>query len=97
MIKKEKTCVLIGIAIPDDSSVNTKETEKLSKYKELEIDVSRMWRVKTEIVPIIITALGIIKKALVKNLQFLPGHPSAIELHKFTLMSTAHLICNVLG
>ena len=30
--KKEKTCLLIVIAIPDDSNVNTKETEKLSKY-----------------------------------------------------------------
>ena len=31
--KKEKTCLLIDIAIPDDSNANTKETEKLSKYK----------------------------------------------------------------
>jgi hypothetical protein len=32
--KKEKTCLLIDIAIPDNSNVNTKETEKWSKYKE---------------------------------------------------------------
>jgi hypothetical protein len=42
-IKKEKTHLLIDIAIPDDSHVNTKETEKLSKYKDLENAVSRMW------------------------------------------------------
>jgi len=30
MIKKEKTCLLIDIAIQDDSNVTTKETEKLS-------------------------------------------------------------------
>jgi hypothetical protein len=35
--KKEKTCLLIVIAIPDDSNFKTKETEKLSKYKDLEI------------------------------------------------------------
>jgi hypothetical protein len=28
---KEKTCLLINIAISDDSNVNTKETEKLNK------------------------------------------------------------------
>jgi hypothetical protein len=83
------------MAIPDDSNVNRKETEKLSKYKDLEIDVSRMWKVRTKIVPIIITALGTIKKALVKNLQLLQGHPFAIELHKFTPMSTTNIICKV--
>jgi hypothetical protein len=34
MIKKGKTCLLIDIAIQDDPNVNTKETEKLSKYKD---------------------------------------------------------------
>jgi len=39
--KKEKICLLIDITIPDDSNLNTKETEKLSKYNDLEIEVSR--------------------------------------------------------
>ena len=39
--KKGKTCLLIDIDIPD-SNANTKETEKLSKYKDLEIKVSGM-------------------------------------------------------
>ena len=85
--KKEKTYVLVSIAIPDDSNVNTKESEKLSKYKDLEIEVSRMWKVWTKIVPVIIGALGTNKKGLDQNLQLLPGHPSAIELQKITLMS----------
>ena len=34
---------MINVAIPDDLNVNTKETEKLSKYKDLEIVGSRMW------------------------------------------------------
>jgi len=32
-----------------------------------------------------------------KNLQLLPGHPSAINLQKITLNSTAHFIRKVLG
>jgi hypothetical protein len=39
---KEKTCLLFDIAIPDELNVNIKETGKLSKYKDLEIKVSRM-------------------------------------------------------
>jgi hypothetical protein len=48
--------------------------------------------VRTKIVPVIIRALGTIKKGVDQNLQFLPGHPSAIELRQVTLMSTAHTI-----
>jgi len=47
MIKKENTCILINIAILDDSNVNTQETEKLSKYKDLEMEVNRMCKMRT--------------------------------------------------
>ena len=40
--------------------------------------------------PVITGAVGTIKKGLDQNLQLLPGHPLATELHKITLMSTAH-------
>jgi hypothetical protein len=51
----------------------------------------------TKIVPIVIGALGTIKKGLDHNFQLLPGHPSAIELQKITPMNTAHIIRKVLG
>jgi hypothetical protein len=40
--KEENTCLQITVAIPDDSNINTKETEKLYKYKDLELEVGRM-------------------------------------------------------
>ena len=69
MIKKEKTCVLIDRAIPDDSNIIIQETEKLSKYQDLETEVSRMWKRGTEIMPVIIGALGTFKKGLDQNFQ----------------------------
>jgi hypothetical protein len=48
---------LIDIAIPVDSNVNTKGTEKQSKYKDLETEVSKMLNMKTKIGPVIIGAL----------------------------------------
>jgi len=80
------------MAIADDSNVNTKESDNLSKYKDLEREIIRMWKVRTKIVPVIIGALGTIKKALHQNLQLLPGYRSATELQDITLMSTAHII-----
>jgi hypothetical protein len=93
--KKEKMCLLTDIAIPDDSNVNPEETET-KQFKDLEIKVSRIWKVRTKIVPVVIGALGKIKKGLDQNLQLLPGLLSAIELQKIALMSTAHIIYKVL-
>ena len=56
-----------------------------------------MWKVRTNIVPVIIGALGTIKKGLDQNLPLLPGHLLAIELQKVTLMSTAHIIVKSWG
>ena len=85
------------MAVPDDSNINTKETEKLSKYKDLEIKVSRIWKVRIKIVPVIFGKLGKIKKGLGKSLQLLPDHLLAIELQKITVMSTVHSIHKVQG
>jgi len=49
-----------------------------------------MWKVRTKIVPVVTGELETIKKGLDQNLQLLPDHPSAIELQKITLISTAH-------
>ena len=49
-----KTCILIDTAISDDSNINTKETDKLNKHKDMEIAV---WKVRTKIVPVTVGAL----------------------------------------
>jgi hypothetical protein len=51
-----------------------------------------MWKMREKILPVIIAALGKIKKGLDQNLQLLEGQPWAAELQKVTLMSTAHSI-----
>jgi len=56
----------------NSSNNNTKEIAELSKYKDLEVEVSRIWMVRTKIVPVIIGALETIKKGLYQNLQMLP-------------------------
>jgi len=43
--------------------------------------------VRTNIVPVIIAALGTIKNGLDQNLQLFPVHLSAVELQKITLLS----------
>ena len=60
--KKDKTCLLIDMAIPLNSNTSVKTMEKLTKYKDLEIEVERMWGLQTTTVPVVMGALGTIKK-----------------------------------
>lgn len=80
-----------------NSHLNTKETEKLNKYKDLETEIGRMWNVRTKVVPVIIVTLGTVEKGLDLKLQLLPGHSSVTDVQKITSMSTAHIILKVPG
>ena len=40
------TCMLIYVAISGDRNVIKKEAEKILKYKDLTIEIQRMWKVK---------------------------------------------------
>jgi hypothetical protein len=44
--KKDKTCLLIDVAIPSEKNVIQKEAEKKLKYKNLSIEIQRMWNMK---------------------------------------------------
>jgi Uma2 family endonuclease len=44
--KKEKPCLLIDVAIPSDKNVIQKEAEKKLRYKNLSIEIQRIWNLK---------------------------------------------------
>ena len=56
-----------------------------------------MWKGRTKIVPVITGALETVQKGIDQNLQLLPGHLSAIDLQKITLMHTANTFRKGLG
>ena len=47
----QKTCLLIDMAIPSERNTSVKVVEKLSKYKDLEEEVTRMWGLEQELCP----------------------------------------------
>ena len=78
--------------VPSGSSISAKEFEKLSKYKDLEIEVTKMWKMKTKIISVIVAALGMIKKGTQKYVNEIPGNLSLTEIQKIVLNSTAHIL-----
>ena len=73
------------MAIPSDRNTSVKVAEKLSKYKHLEIEITKMWGLKTITVPVVIGALGVVKKGIEKHIDKIPGKINITELqiHKF--------------
>ena len=90
------TCLLIDVANSGDKNVIKKEAEKILKYKDLTIEIQRMWKVKTRVIPVIIGATGTISKSLRKYISNIPGNHVVKELQKTAILGTAHILRKVL-
>jgi len=55
-----------------------------------------MWNLKGKIIPVIISATGIITKGLRKNLEAIPGKHSIDSLQKTAILGTSHIIWKLL-
>ena len=83
---------MIDVAVPSDQNISLKEFQKLTKYKDLEIEVTKMWKLKIKIIPAVIGALGMIKKRTQSFIDQTPGKPSLQEMQKNVPTSTAHVL-----
>jgi len=88
--------MLMGVAISGDRNVIKKEAEKILKYKELRIEIQRMWNVKTKVIPVIIGATGTVSKSFRKYVSNIAGKHEVKELQKTAILGTAHILRKVL-
>jgi hypothetical protein len=86
------TCMLIDVAISGDRNVIKKEAAKVLKYKDLTIEIQRMWNVKTRVIPVVIGATGTISKSFRKYVSNIPGNHEVRELQKTAILGTAHIL-----
>ena len=63
------TCKLIDITVTSDRNIALKEIEKKSKYKDLELEIQRMWHMKTVLIPVVVGVFGTVKKGMVENIK----------------------------
>ena len=62
--------------------------KKISKYKDLEIEITEIRRVKTEIMPVIVGELALISKGMEHNLGKISVAININELQKIILLET---------
>ena len=88
--------MLIDVANSGDRNVIKKEAEKILKYKDLTIEIQRMWNVKTKVIPVITGATATVSKSFRKYVSNKPGKHEVKELQKTAILGTAHILRKVL-
>jgi hypothetical protein len=87
--------MLIDVAISGDRNVIQKEAEKILKYKDLAIEIQRMWNVKTRVIPVINGVTGTISKSFRKYASTVPGNHDVRKLQKTAILGTAYILRKV--
>jgi len=72
------------------------EVEKVLKYKDLIIEIQRMWNVKAKLIPVIIGATGTISISLLQYLSNIPGNHEIKEIQTTAILGTGHILWKVL-
>jgi hypothetical protein len=65
-------------------------------YKNLSIEIQRMWNMKCFVIPVITGTTVIVSKSLQKYLETIPGQHSIDSLQKTAILETSHIIRKVL-
>jgi hypothetical protein len=71
----------VNVAISGDRNVMKKE-DKMLKYKDLRVEIQRMWNVKIKVIPVITGATGTISESLRQCLSNVTGKNEITELRK---------------
>ena len=94
---KERTGLIIDIAVPRDENIQDKELEKIDKYQSLKIELEQHWKVKIMVIPVVVGALGALAYRLPGWLAQTPRTISEVELQKSALLlATAQVLRRVL-
>ena len=90
------TCKMIDMTVPSDRNIALEKIEKKSKYKDLELEIQRMWHMKTVVIPVVVGALGTVKKGMVENIKKVSETATVTEIQKICMLESARILRKVL-
>ena len=94
--KAKKKTFVIDVACPVDTNVGKKESEKISKYGALRVELERMWGTDAEVIPVIVGGLGAITHNFNNFLGKIPGTPDPHMCQKIGLLGSKRILADVL-
>jgi hypothetical protein len=82
--KQQKQAYLLDIAVPNSHNITQTYNTKISKYLELSLAMRNLWSLDFFLIlPLIISATGIVPQSLFKNLKILDlGNTLVVEIQK---------------
>ena len=84
------------MSVPRDNNVSIKDYNTISKYKDLEIKIEKMWLLKTFPVTVIVVSQGMIKKGIDRHMNNIFAVPY-MKYKQSLLNETAHTSKGVLS
>jgi hypothetical protein len=92
--KQQKQAYLLDIAVPNSHTITQTYNTKINKYFELSVAMRNLWCLeKISILPLIISATGIVPQSLFKNLKILDlGNTLVVEIQKGILLYSCHIV-----
>ena len=85
------------MSVPPDRNIALKDTEKKNKYKDLELEIQRMWQMKTIVIPVVVGALGTVKMGMVENIKKVSERATVTEIQKICMLGSARILRKVLS
>ena len=93
-----RKCTIIDVAVPVCTNMVSKTAEKLCKYKDLEIEIQKLWNlVETRTIPIVVGALGTVLNGLSKYAKQISEKIDIEIIQKTALLGSAHILRSVLS
>jgi hypothetical protein len=92
--KQQKQAYLLDIAVPNSHNITQTYNTKINKYSELSVAMRNLWCLeKISILPLVISATGIVPQSLFKNLKILNlDNTLVVEIQKGILLYSCHIV-----
>jgi signal recognition particle subunit SEC65 len=92
--KQQKQAYLLDIAVPNSHNITQTYNTKINKYLELSVAMRNLWCLeKISILPLVISATGIVPQSLFKNLKILDlDNTLVVEIQKDILLYSCHIV-----
>lgn len=95
--KEEKMVYLIDVTIPQDYNIAKKELAKQEHYRDLKAEIGRLWKMKAQVVPVVIGCTGVVGKSLKKHVKKISNKISIDVMQKQAAIKTVSIVAKVLS
>ena len=94
---EKEECVVADFSVPWDKNVLIKEQKKITKYVPLAKDLTKVQKMSTKIVPVVIGGLGLVSPNLLKHLKELDIPDIIDSLQTTAIVGTYKILRKILN